>query len=98
MTDFDPLVTNTTNTFNGGTYTNPAHVPTVNDLGVIVSSGRARKIIYGGYVLALVAAGGAQVAFADLGIAAPAWLSASVAVLAYLGIPVGGLAAANTRK
>lgn len=72
--------------------------PTVNDLGVIITSARARKIIYGGYVLALVAAGGAQVAYADLGIAAPDWLSASVAVLAYLGIPVGGLAAANTRR
>lgn len=72
--------------------------PTANDLGVIVTSARARKVIYGGYVLALIGAGAAQVAFADLGIAAPEWLSASLSVLAYLGIPVGGLAAANTRK
>ena len=73
-------------------------VPTPNDLGVIVSSTGARKGIYGTYVLALVAAGATQVAYASLELSAPSWLVASVAVLAYLGIPVGGLAAANTRK
>ncbi|MDR6907455.1 hypothetical protein J2X63_003163 [Agromyces sp. 3263] len=73
-------------------------VPTPNDLGVIISSAKARKWIYGLYVLALVGAGATQVAYASLELSAPPWLVASVAVLAYLGIPVGGLAAANTRK
>ncbi len=73
-------------------------IPTANDLGVIVSSTRARKIIYGTYVLTLVGAGATQVAYASLELSAPPWLVASVAVLAYLGIPVGGLAAANTRR
>ena len=73
-------------------------IPNANDLGVIISSAKARKVIYGGYVLALVGAGATQVAYASLDLSAPAWLVASVAVLADLGIPVGGLAAANTRK
>ena len=72
--------------------------PTANDLGVIITSARTRKIIYGSYVLALVGAGATQVAYASLELSAPSWLVASVAVLAYLGIPVGGIAAANTRK
>lgn len=73
-------------------------IPTPNDLGVIITSARVRKAIYGSYVLALVGAGATQVAYASLELSAPTWLVASVAVLAYLGIPVGGIAAANTRK
>lgn len=73
-------------------------IPTANDLGVIITSARLRKGIYGGYVLAVIAAGGTQIAYASLEIGAPDWLTASLAVLAYLGIPVGGLAAANTRR
>ncbi len=73
-------------------------IPTANDLGVIITSARARKAIYGSYVLALVGAGATQVAYASLELSAPSWLVASVAVLAYLGIPVGGIAAANTRR
>lgn len=70
--------------------------PTPNDLGVIVTSARARKIIYGVYVVALVVTGALQVAFAALDAGQPDWLVATLAVLAYLGIPIGGLAAANT--
>ena len=75
-----------------------SNAPTANDLGVIVTAAKARKAIYGSYVLALVGAGAAQVAYASLELSSPSWLVASIAVLAYLGIPVGGLAAANTRK
>lgn len=75
--------------------TNPT--PTPNDLGVIITSPRARRLIYALYVLLLVAAGAMQVAFAALEAGQPDWLVATLAVLAYLGIPVGGLAAANTR-
>ena len=68
-----------------------------NDLGVIISNATARKLVYGLYVIAIVVAGAAQVAYSSLEIPSPDWLVASLAVLAYLGIPVGGLAAANTK-
>lgn len=72
------------------------NTPAPADLGVIVTSPRARKTIYGAYVLLLLAAGAAQVGFAAASAGQPVWLTAALAVLAYLGIPVGGLAAANT--
>ena len=75
-----------------------SNTPTTNDLGVIITSAKARKAIYGSYVIALVGAGATQVAYAALDTSSPSWLVASIAVLAYLGIPVGGLAAANTQK
>lgn len=71
--------------------------PTSPDLGSIVTNGLARKTIYSSYVIALVVAGACQVAFATPGLGEqPLWLSVSLNVLAYLGIPVGGLAIANT--
>lgn len=71
-------------------------IPNASQLGVIVKNAKARAVIYGGYVVAIIVAGGAQVAFASLEIAQPDYLVASLAVLAYLGIPVGTLAVANT--
>lgn len=71
--------------------------PASPDLGSIVTNGLARKTIYSAYVIALVVAGACQVAFATPGLGEqPLWLSVSLNVLAYLGIPVGGLAIANT--
>lgn len=74
------------------------NAPAPADLGVIVTSARARKLIYGAYVLLLLAAGGAQVGFSAAELGQPVWLTSALAVLAYLGIPVGGLAAANTKS
>lgn len=70
--------------------------PNASHLGVIVKNAKARAAIYGTYVVALIAAGAAQVGFAALAIDQPDFLVASLAILAYLGIPVGTLAAANT--
>jgi len=71
-------------------------IPNASQLGVIVKNARARAVIYGTYVVALIAAGATQVGFASLEVTQPDWLVASLAVLAYLGIPVGTLAVANT--
>lgn len=65
-------------------------------LGNIISSARVRQLIYGLYVIAIIVTGAIQVGFAAVSIAQPDWLTASLAILAYLGIPVGGLALANT--
>ncbi|RFA14547.1 hypothetical protein B7R21_06270 [Subtercola boreus] len=73
------------------TTTNPGN------LGTIVTNALARKTIYGTYVIALVLAGGAQVAFATPGLGGqPLWLTVTLNVLAYCGVPIGGLALANT--
>jgi hypothetical protein len=65
------------------------------DLGRVVTNAFARKIIYGTYVLALTATGATQVWYATIG-NQPDWLLGVVAVIGYLGVPVGGLALANT--
>lgn len=75
-----------------------SNAPTPNDIGIIITSAKARKAIYGSYVIALIAAGATQVAYATLELGSPDWLRASLAVLAYLGIPVGTLAAANATR
>ena len=66
------------------------------NLGVVISNPTARKSVYGGYAAAMTVFGAAQVGFAAVAAAQPDWLTVSLAVLAYLGIPVGGLALANT--
>ncbi len=70
--------------------------PKPTDLGVIVTSARVRRMIYGVYVLLVIAVGAVQVGFAAVEAGQPDWLVATLAVLAYLGIPVGTLAVANT--
>lgn len=72
-------------------------IPT-SSLGVIIKNAKARALIYGIYVLAIIAAGGCQVAFSSLELAQPDWLIAVLAVLLYLGAPVGTLAVANTGR
>lgn len=66
------------------------------NLGSVIPSATVRKIIYSAYVILLVVAGALQVAFAapELG-GQPTWLSIALNVLAYLGVPIGGLAIAN---
>lgn len=72
--------------------------PTANDLGKVVTSPAARTLIYGAYVTILAADGAATAAFFAVSQALPVWLIATTAVLTYLGIPIGGLAALNTPK
>lgn len=69
-------------------------LPTEN-LGTIISSAKARQIVYAVFVLAIIIAGGVQVFFSAVGLSQPSWLTGAVAVLAYLGAPVGALALAN---
>ncbi len=66
------------------------------NLGIIITSPTARKIIYGTYTILLLIAGAAQVAFAAIPSGQPVWLTAGLSVLAYCGVPVGALAVANT--
>ena len=68
-------------------------------LGAIISNlVGACRFIYSTYVLALLVVGATQVALTSLGITNPDWLVATLAVLGYLGVPVAGLAVANTSK
>lgn len=69
--------------------------PSITDIGVLVPSRKVRLTIYGLYVLALIAAGAAGVWFQSTPYVAPEWFGGVNAVLQYLGIPVGALAAAN---
>lgn len=70
--------------------------PTPNDLRKVIKSARARMLIYSVYVVAILVIGAIQVGFAAAEVAAPSWLTVALAVAAYLGVPVGALAAANT--
>lgn len=70
------------------------------NLGNIITSSTIRKAIYGIYGIGVVILGAAQVAFAtapELG-GQPVWLTVSLAVAAYLGVPISALALANTPK
>jgi hypothetical protein len=73
-------------------------IPNASQLGVIVKNAKARAAIYGTYVVAIIVAGAAQVWFASLELGQPDILVGVVAVLAYLGVPVGTLAVANTNS
>jgi len=66
-----------------------------NTLGSIITNPVARKVIYSIYVVAGLALGSIQAWYGD---ASPEWLPQYLAVYGYLGIPVGGLAIANTNK
>jgi|JI6StandDraft_1071083.scaffolds.fasta_scaffold461532_2 hypothetical protein len=70
------------------------------NLGNIITSAIARKVIYSIYGIAVVVLGAFQVAYAttpDLG-GQPVWLSVALNVAAYLAVPVSALALANTPK
>lgn len=72
-------------------------IPSQN-LGNIITSPTARKSVYGTYAIACVAATATQVGYAAIQAPQPDWLSVALAVLAYLGIPLAGLALSNTPK
>lgn len=67
------------------------------NLGSIVSNATARKVIYAIYAIAGLVLGGIQAWYGVIG-DTPTWLAQYLAVYGYLGIPVGGLAIANTPK
>lgn len=66
------------------------------NLGNVIPSGTARKAIYGAYVVGAVLVGGVAAYFLGTGIPVPIEVIGAQAVVAYLAIPVGGLALANT--
>jgi hypothetical protein len=68
----------------------------LNNLGVIITNNTVRRAVYGTYVIVVIGAGAAQVGYTALQVAQPSWLTAGLAVLAYLGVPIGALALANT--
>lgn len=76
--------------------TDTPNIPRPTDLGNVVKSTRARTAIYGAYVVGLVLVGAATAAFSQLG-GSPEWLGVVESVMLYLGVPVGTLAAVNTK-
>lgn len=68
------------------------------ELGTIITSPAARRIVYGVYVVLLLVLGAVTVGFAAIGQGLPTWGVAASAVLGYIGIPVGSLAIVNTPK
>lgn len=66
-----------------------------NALGSIITNPTARKAIYATYVVVGLILGSIQAWYGD---GAPDWLGQYLAVYGYVGIPVGGLAIANTPK
>lgn len=69
---------------------------TTPNLGNIITSPRKRKLIYGIYAAAAVVVGGVSAYFLSTGQPLPEGVVGAQGVVAYLGIPVGGLAIANT--
>lgn len=65
----------------------------MNNLGNIIKNATARAVIYGAYVIAALVVGGVDVYFGDND---PSWVPNALALIAYLAIPVGGLAAVNS--
>lgn len=70
--------------------------PTPNDLGKVIKSSKVRGIIYGTYIIGIVLLGAVQVAYAASVAGQPEWVGIAISVAAYLGAPIGALAAVNT--
>lgn len=67
------------------------------NLGAVITSPVARRVIYGAYAVVGVIAAATTVGFASSETATiPEWLGIANAVIAFLGGPVGALAATNT--
>jgi len=66
------------------------------NLGNIIPSGRARKIVYAAYAGGAVVVGGIVAYFLGAGIPLTPEILGAQGVVAYVGIAVGGLALANT--
>lgn len=74
------------------------NAPSPNDLGRVITSDRLRRIIYAVYVVGIVLLGAVQVAYAGSVAGVPEWVTIAQQVALYLGVPVGGLAVANTKR
>jgi hypothetical protein len=68
------------------------------NLGAIVTNPVARKVIYGTYGIVSLATSALQVYDSATKIPDPSWLAGALAVIVFLGVPVGGLAIANAPK
>lgn len=66
------------------------------NLGTVIGSPRARKLVYGVYAVAAVIVGGVAAYFLGVQADMPEAVVGAQAVIAYLAIPVGGLALVNT--
>lgn len=66
------------------------------NIGNVITSPKIRKAVYGVYAGAAVVVGGVAAYFLGTGHAIPETVVGAQAVIAYLAIPVGGLALANT--
>lgn len=66
------------------------------NLGTIIPNDTARKVVYGAYTIAAIVVGALAAYFLGIGQQLPEIVVGAQAVVAYLGIPVGGLALANT--
>lgn len=68
-----------------------------NNLGNVIANIKVRKAIYSTYVIAGVIIGATQVGFASIeGAGQPTWLTVTLAVYAFLSVPLGSLALSNT--
>ena len=66
------------------------------NIGAVIKNPTARKWIYGVYAILAIAVGATAAGFLAVTTTLPTWLQITQAVIAYLAIPIGGLAAANT--
>ncbi|WP_440708837.1 hypothetical protein [Herbiconiux sp. YIM B11900] len=66
------------------------------NLGNVIPSGIIRQTIYGVYAGSAVVVGGIAAYFLGIGSVIPEGVTGAQAVIAYLAIPIGGLALANT--
>ena len=72
--------------------------PTPPNLGTVVKNAKIRAGVYGTYAVSAIIVGGIAAYFLGIGHAIPEQVIGAQAVIAYLGIPVGGLALANTDR
>jgi xanthine/uracil permease len=66
------------------------------NLGNVITSAAIRKYVYGIYSVAALIVGGAAAYFLGIAQPIPELVTGAQAVIAYLAIPVGALALANT--
>lgn len=66
------------------------------DIGSVIRNPTARKWIYGVYAILALLVGATVAGFQAVATILPTWVEITQAVIAYLAIPVGGLAAVNT--
>ena len=71
--------------------------PVAPGLGVVIKSPAARRGIYSTYAILAIAVGAIVAGFGVTGFL-PAWLEAAQSVVAYLAVPIGGLAAVNANR